>query len=587
MGSETGGLTRLGRKRASARATIIPTAIFVAMFVLLTATILIANVSYSFGLSLRSVETTESRYLSFAAVNELLSDLNGGALEPDTFTEARPRSSQTGGYTTEAWVESMDRESSLILVVARTYRQSGSRPEAVSRLANYSEFTHTRVYANVTDTDTSTPNPIYFSDLNGGDSWERLPNIPRVRYDRSGRLEVKEGEWAGAIPFVTGAPDGSVFALYAPVLDGWGDEPSSGNFHGVPMTKRWGEFALKTIVSGSRQGLTIGDLAPIPQILVSHVERVTLSEGATLMRYSHESGQWSALPPAEEARYSDGGFIREPGNYHIQGVAGPPVANEGSVSLPLFRKGHDSIYRYDFQAEDWEVLTPPGIDVMLLASDEKGTLYTQTGELRPVGLLTLLDILLGDLIGLRPNTATSKIHRFADGEWHEVPDPPARFFRRSGELVERAYSGRRGPVLGAMVGGKDGELYVTNRPSDSGLVDTVYRFSDGAWEVVPSPPGTYHDRSGQQVETDELPSRIELGMGAGGQLVFRVPSTNFLDSIFVQSEGDRDRYDLLPPVHTAGSPFEDTLSQMSVGNRQGDNGLGSYRVRATYFGNSR
>ena len=566
------------------RGMVVPTALFVAMFALLISTMLLANVSYNFGFSLRAVEATEFRYLSLAASNELLSDLNAG-LDRDRFREGSPRTTRHGGWVTESWVETLPGETNNVLVTARTYRPSRKDlSETVRQLATYREKVLTRVYTNVTDTDKSNPDPTYFNDMKESGSWSTLPAPPRVRYRDDGTLETKAGESAGTIPYVAGAPDGSLYALYAPALDGWGDEPSPVFFFGVPMTIPWGDFALNTIVAGGRQGMTVGDLAPIPQVLVEGAPDVAISKGAMFQKYSHDTNQWTPLPPAQEAKMVNGKFEVQPGNYHLQGVAGSPVAYDGGMMTPLFRKGKDSIYRYTEKSESWEVLTPPGQDVLLMGTDQSGNAYIQSGELKPVGLEYLLMILVKDLTGIYPNTPKTALHQYKDKAWSTLPDPPAKFYDSDGNLNDRAYPSK-GPTLSGIVGGKEGEFFIVNRPpKNSGLVDTMYKYSDGAWEVVPSPPNTHFDNSGAEVEESGYPQKLEICTGSDGLLIVRVPNDgNGLDAIFVQDEKDTKSFNILKPVQAADGSYEEFFSQMAGGRRQRDNGLGAFYVRATYF----
>lgn len=556
-----------------------PTALFVAMFVLLLSTVLIASVSYNFSLSLGSIEATEFRYLSLGAANELLSDLNSG-LEPTTYSRDNPRRVTNGGRVVESWVEPVDQEAKTVLVVAQTYSPGQGKPEQIKRLANFKERTLARVYTNVTNTDKDSPDPIYYSELSDSGAWNRLPDLPRARYSDAGVLEYKPGEVAGSIPYISGSPDGSAYVVYAPTLDGWDDKPSPAFFFGIPIFLPWGDFALHTMVNGGNQGLTVGDLVPVAQVLVGQVKDVTVSKGAVMYKFSHDDGDWTALPPVEEATFVNGEMVKQPGNYHVQGVAGPPAAYEGGVSVPVYRRGQDSIYTYTDETNQWTITMPPGKDILLMAADQGGHEYVQTGDLEPVGIKYLLDILIANLTQIYPNTHTSALYRHADGEWTPIPDPPARFYDKSGQLVDSSYPKKRGPTLGGMVGGDEDELFVVNRPSKSGLVDTVYKYSAGAWEPIPSPPNKYFDSSGAEIEQSGLPKRLEVGMGSDGQLILRVPTTKGSDAIFLQTD---EGYDILPPVHGEGGSLEKFLSQMSAGQKRDGSGKGTYYVKATYF----
>lgn len=598
------------------RALIIPTAMFVAMFALMISTMLLANVSYNFGFSLQSIEETESRYLSLAASNELLSDLNAG-LERDLFGKSSPRITRHGGWVTESWVEPLSGDSQNIFVSARTYRQGRPRADqTVSQLATYREKVLTRVYTKVTDTDKENPDPIYFNDLKHSEAWSTISAPPRLRYGADGSLETKPGETAGTIPFMSGAPDGSLYALYAPTLDGWDDQPSTvvfdlqgslsllqvitnvvpafekiqgstlylGAFPRIGVKLPWGNFALNTIVAGGRQGLTVGELAPTSQVLVEGAESVEVSRGALLLKYSHDADQWTPLPPAPEAVLVDGTFQTQPGNFHLQGIAGSPVAYDGGLLTPLFRKGADAIYRFTEKTQSWDVLTPPGKDVLLIGSDQSGNAYVQTGSIKPVNIGFLLDILIDDLKSIYSNTPTTALHQYRDEKWSLLPDPPAKYFDHNGKLVDRKYP-TKGPTLSSIEGGKEGEFYVVNRPPrNSGLVDTIYKYSDHAWEVVASPPNSKFDSTGKEIDLGGLPPKLEINTGIDGLLIVRVPADGQgLDAIFVQDEKDKSSYNILKPVRSTDGAYEEFFTQMAGGRRQRDNGLGTFYVRATYF----
>ena len=595
---------------------IIPTALFVAMFALLISTMLLANVSYTSGFSLRSLEETEFRYLSLAASNELLSDLNAG-LDRQTYTQSSPRISKHGGWVTKSWVQPLPGDNNNILATARTYRPGQEElHQTVRQLATYREKVLTRVYTKVTDTDQETPDPIYYNDLKSSEAWSTLSAPPRMRYSDSGALETKPGETAGTLPFMAGAPDGSLYALYAPTLDGWDDKPSKVVFQikggitlldivtgVVPILDKiggasldlvtfprigvslpWGNFALKTIVAGGRQGLTVGELSPTSQVLVEGAASVEVSRGALITKYSHDTDQWTPLPPANEAVLSDGKFQMQEGNFHIQGIAGSPVAYDGGLMTPMFRKGADSIYRYTEKTEKWDVLTPPGKDVLLMGTDQSGNAYVQTGSIQPVNLGFLLDILTDNLTNIYPNTPSTALHEYKDETWNLLPNPPAKFYDQNGNLVDKSYPSK-GPTFSSIVGGKEGECFVVNRPpKNSGLVDTIYKYSDQAWEVVESPPNKQFNSSGMEVDLPGNPPKLEISTGTDGLLIVRIPNDgNGLDAIFVQDEKDKSSYDILKPVQSADGAYEEFFTQMAGGRRQRDNGLGTFYIRATYF----
>lgn len=564
------------------RGIIVPTALFVAMFVLLLCTMLFASVSYNLGLSLESVESTEYRYISYGVMNELLSDLNGG-LDAQTFTKAAPRRVDTGGTVSECWVEPLDGKN--VLVVAQTHRRGGRRPETVKSLCTFQEYDTGRVYTNVIDNNPNQADPILFSDVSAAGDWSQLPPAPRSRYTSTGTLETRSGEFAGTLPFVAGSPNGSLYAIYAPALDGWDDQMSPALF-GIPfpISMPWGQLTRQTIVAGNRQGLTVGELAPVEQTLIDHLMDVTVSQGALMLEYSQDQGQWTPLPPAEEARVVNGQLEVQSGNYHIQGVSGPPTAYDGGIVAPCFRNGPDTIYRFTDESNAWSVLKPPGADVLMMTADlDDGTPFVQTGSLMPVNLLYFLRVLLGDLSDIHPQATGTRLHKLEDGEWTRISDPPAQFFQKSkAELVERPYNPSRGATLGGMVA-SGGELTVVNRPPEgSSLVDTLYRYRQGRWEVVPPPPNKRFDpNSGAEVSEPGLASRLELGMGADGKLILRVPTLAGPNPIFMQTKGGS--YDLLPPVKVAGGALQPFLSQSSGGRKRDGSNRGSYVVRATYF----
>ena len=560
---------------------IIPTALFVAMFVLLLCTALFASVSYNLSLSLDSVQRTEYRYISLGVMNEMLSDLNAG-LDVKTYSKASPRRTNTGGTLSDAWVEPLSGGKN-VMVVAQTYRGS-DQPEVVKSLCTFQEFDLGRVYTNVVDDNPNTQDPICYSDISASGDWSQLPSAPRIRLTPSGSLEAKPGEYAGTLAFVTGAPDGSLYTIYSPGVDDWDDEMSPALF-GVPfpISMPWGQLVRQTLAAGNRQGLTVADLAPVEQALIDHLVDVTISKGAVMLKYSQDQGKWLPLPPAEEATVVNGQVEVEKGNYHIQGVNGPPAAYEGGISCPAFRKGQDLIYDYREDTGKWNVIKPPGLDLLLMTADNDGTPYVQTGDIQPVYLDYFLRILIQDLSNIHPRVENTALHKYEDGQWVKIPDPPAQFFKKSGpELVDKPYQGTRGPQLGGMVA-SGGEFTVVNRPpAGSNLVDTMYKYRQGRWEVVPPPPNKHYDPStGSEVEEPGLASNLELGLGADGKLIMRVPSTTGPNPIFMQTKGGG--YDLLPPVKVAGGPLEKFLSQTSGARKRDGSNKGSYVVRATYF----
>lgn len=557
---------------------IVPTALFVAMFVLLLSTVLIVSMSQNLGMSLNSLESTDFRYKSFAAANELLSDLNSG-LKVGTYTKAKPRRVEAEGRTTESWVEKLDAKGKNVLVVARTYRggQVG-QAQVVKRLATFRENSLARVYTNAPDKQKNTADPIFYSDLSSSGAWSELPPVPRMRYKSDGTLEYKSGEVAGSLPYVSGSPDGSLYSIYVPTIDGWGDVLTP--IFALPL--RQGDLCLNTIINGAQQGKTVAELQPILQVLIDVTPVVTLSQGAVPLKFNHESGQWDTLPPVPDVKKVGGKFVTTPGDYRIKGVAGPPAAFDGGVTGALYRKGQDVIYQYTEESGKWNVITPPGQDIMLLAADEVGNTYVQTGKLMPVGVDYLLNILAGNLDSIYANTATSALRKYEHGKWSTMPDPPAQFYDKNGNVVDEPYPGNRGPTLGGMVGGQKGELVVVNRPRNSSLVDTVYRYKKGAWKMVPSPPNTHYDASGQEIKEDTLPSRLEVGTGSKGQTILRVPNANGPDSVFLETQIE-GQYDLLPPVHANGSSPVKYLFQMSAGQKGDGSGRGHFIVRATYF----
>jgi hypothetical protein len=588
MTSSKSGVEK-SKVRKPCRGILVPTSLFVAMFVLLMVTVLVSSVSYDLGSSMRSLEIVELRYRSLGATNLLLSDLNDG-LPRNRYTEDDPfrDPNQSGGYITESWVEPIEDSDKNVFIVGKSYREGRGQPAIVKRLSTYREHTRTRVYTNVTDVDPNSPDPIYYNDVNdfsSSDSWNSLPAPPRLRYKANGELdESRRDEEAGSTPYITGSPDGSLYALYLPTFDGWDAQPDI--LMGIipfPST-----IPLATIVDSNKRGMTLADIMGNPQMLVENVSHVNISKGGLYLKYSHDTNEWAPLPPAPEAPLVGDEFVATEGDYHIQGVAGSPIGSDKGLSIPLIRKGEDSVYLYSDQTESWSVVNPPGRDILLQAGDQEGAVYVQMGEVQAAAPefmeSTILGMLAGEIPNLQPDSPISNLHMYVDDEWRDIPDPPAKFYDKdSGQLVSSSYSGSRGPVLGAMVGGKKGELIVVNRPSNSQLVDTIYKYSEGVWEVMPSPPNKSFDSSGAEIEKSGLPSRLEACVGADGQLIVRIPSASGLDGIFLQDERDKAKYDLLPPIEAPEGGYEQYLSQMAVGKRRSEDGLGAFFVKATYF----
>ena len=619
----------MNQRRARA-GIIVPTALFVAMFVLLLSTVLVASVSQNLNLSLGTLEATESRYLSFAVVNELLSDLSAGTVKVDQWTRSSPRTTYNEGYTSESWVEQL--ADGNVLVVAQTRRSSQSKPEVVKRLAVYKDYDLTRVYTNRNDNNPNTPDPVFYSEASAG-AWSKLPDFPRQRLKDDGTVDVKPGEKGGTLFWLAGAPDGSMYGVYSPTLDGWGDVPSPLNLFPANLIPfPWGKITLKTLVAGTSQGMTVGDLTPIAQCLINNLTDFSVTKGAVFLKYDFSADEWKPLPPPEEATIGvDGKVVRDPGNYHVKGAGGVPATYEGGALMPVFRKGADTIYRYTESTREFEVLAPPDKDVILMAADQQGTPFVQTGTIQPVGVDYFLRVLFEDFSNIKPQISGAAMWKREGDQWVKIPDPPAQFYNKGGQLVDCRYSPGRGPVLGGMTGGENGEFYVCNRPERAGigdgvlsgamgdlrsaladgqvpdldalanagrdlrstltprafsatdLVDTIYKYnSQGEWELVPSPPNKKIDPvTGDAVDQPGLPENLEIGQGSNGRLIIReTGNRNTPDPLFVQTQGGS--WDLLPSVRTEGGPFEVDLAQISGGRRR-EGTRGSYVVKATYF----
>lgn len=570
------------RKRPSG--VIVPTALFVAMFVLMLVTLLVSRISQDFGMSLSALERTEFKYLSFAAANQLLSDLNAG-LDVDTYTKDKDhRIVRDGGRVTESWVERVPVDEDFFFVVATTYRESGGLAEEVRRFAVFRPKINAKIYASVADTNKSSPDPIYYSDKG---SWSVLPPIPMSRYTDAGVLETEDGKFAGSTPFYVGARDDSVYAVYAPTLDGWKDPSERAFFKGIPIPVlrfNWGDFVLNNLVTGSGQGQTQSDLTAVTPII--HEVRnpntkISLTRGSVVMHFSHDTNEWKPLPPAPEAVFDGERFVEKPGDYWVQGVPGTMAAHDGGMTAALTRKGQDAIYNWNGDAEKWEVVTPPGEDVIVLAADQGGTTYVQTGKLELTEIDGLLDILAGNFKGVTPKTKTSALHKSnPDGTWTEIPNPPAEYYNKDGDLQKSSYPGARGPLIGSMVGGERGELYLVSRPQGRGLVDTIYKYSDGEWEAVPSPPNKHYS-GGSEVENEGLPERLDIALAADGGISVRIPTEVGADPIFLRSEDGE--YEILPAVQAVGGSVEKTIYQISGGGKPDESGRGTYIVKATYF----
>jgi len=568
---------------------------FVAMFVLLLSTMLVANVSMNLNMSLGALESTESRYLSLAAANQLLSDLGLGTVKVDDYTKAHPLRTAHEGYTTDSWVEPQG--AGTVLVVSKTYRSGQSKPEFVKRLAIYKDYDLTRVITNGNDTNPNTPDPVYYSDGAAAGAWNKLPDFERCRVTDSGTIETRPGEKGGTLFWVAGDYQGSMYGIYVPALDGWGDNPSCLDILPI-LPFQWGKITLERLVSGNEQGKTIGDLTPVAQVLINNLTDFSVTKGAVMMKYDVESGEWSTMPPPPEATVVGGKAVVQEGNYHVKGAGGVPSTYEGGAFMPVFRKGPDTIYNYKEQTKSFEVMaTPPrpeapgATDVLLMAADQQGVPMVQSGQIVRPSLLEELGyfwrILNFDFSAMQPQVSNPALHiRGEDGQWTKVDDPPAQFYKRTGELAPPGGYSSRGLMLGGMVGGENGEFFVVNRPwpPNGTLADTIYKYNPNnpeKWELVPSPPNVAYDPvTGKKIDKPGVPPTMELGQAANGKIILRLTDTGGPDPIYVQTQGGS--FDLLPPVRTEGGPMEKNLAQIAGGRRR-EGTRGAYVVRATYF----
>ncbi len=88
---------------------------------------LVGTIQYNLGVSLNSIEEAELNYATFGSANELLSDLNRGDLEIDTYTEGRPYRVQENNVEILTWIETLEENEEVIFAVALASRPGQSR----------------------------------------------------------------------------------------------------------------------------------------------------------------------------------------------------------------------------------------------------------------------------------------------------------------------------------------------------------------------------------------------------------------------------------------------------------------------------
>ena len=492
----------------SKRAVIIPTAMFVAMVVLLLVTGIAGEAYLNLRFTGLEAERTRLTFLAEGAVNELISGLNQNPTAL-SYTAAAPLTTTTDGVTLRSWSEVDPAAPHLRRIYSKAYPSN-----APGQAATYTRVVRTAaratgmIYTNIPDTVT-TPDSVLKKDTSAA-SWTLLPPAKRMRYTVAGVLETHPTAYAGTMLFTGADQRSNFYVVYPPALDGWGFTPASS-----------GNLALNMILTKAISGQTLLNLMPIAQEVAEIFDYVRdeLSQGAVVLKYDGTTNLWSALPPAPNAIDSPTGPVFEAGNFHIKGLCGPVSCNGDDLYVPVYRKGPDAIYKFHFTG----VTATSGTWTLLPALLDIGGQPTSMSQVAVDGLGRVFAISRS-----YPGGGDDAVHELRNNRWVALPEVPGSFYDAGGQLQESPVA----PTgLGVMAAGQDGALYVVSEGIISdGTVDTIFKWAGGKWVAVPNQENLSHAGTGPPSVGAK---KADIGVDCDGKLVVRAAVDTFRDQIFV------------------------------------------------------
>ncbi len=556
---------------------VIPTALLIAMVVLMTATALMGQTRQNLQFSGQKALETRRLFVAQGAVNEFIDHLNS---DPNLLghTEGSAYSGTWHNLTYHVWREQDSVDPSVHHIIAKVF-PTGQEAEVtlcgvvVQAGPDLSGF----VATNVPDLDINTPDPIFFSS-SSSPSWSTLPPVQRIGWDGDGNEVLGNGD-AGTLVFGGGNTSGQLFFVYAPGIDGGlvGDWSSLGN-----EGRSIGQTALEFLVgfsAGESNGSwlftpnTLAALTSTAQLVVEPSglgfwpgNRLLLSQHATVLRYDMATG-WEQLPPMlnhefdpttasflpEEKAWPDG---TPAGPFHIYGLAGPMSCDDAFLYVPLYKEGPDMVARFDLATRQWSALPPvpdrsgQPTDISYVATTGR-EVYVQAWPFGHVKSPT-------NVLPLEP----PRILRLneAGTDWEELAEEVPSSQVVDGQLIESL-----GPAmnLGCMAAGNNGALYVSSRESQP---NTIFKYAGGRWVPIAGPVSSGNNYA-EALHAD-------IGVDGAGTVMLRSPNETGPDEMYTIRPSS---YSQLPSL-----PDGKVYSSQMIGGASRDSAATIYRPTATY-----
>jgi hypothetical protein len=516
---------------------VLPTALLIAMVVLMTATALLGQSRSNLAFAGLKAQQSRRLFLAQGAANEFIDRLNSDA-SLLAASQSAPYNGTWQDITYQVWTEADPTDGQIRHVVARAYptdrpSDAVSFEKVVQAGADLSGY----IATNVPDLDVSNPDKIFLAN-SASPSWTALPPVPRSGWSKLGNPVSGSGN-AGTLIFGGGDNQGRLFFVYAPSIDG-GLDGIMNTSDDEPVGRTALEFIVKFGDGNDAVPNTLMALLPYAQMLVEDPtfdvdNRLILSKNAAVFQYDTASANWTKLPAMKNYEYVSGSFVAQQkdwhdgtaaGPYHVYGLAGPMACDENNLYVPIYKEGADLVMRYNFASSNWSPLPPVparsanGTDISYVATT--GTdVYVQAYPYKRGSAFNINT----------PLREPPRILRLNGTSWQPLPEVPASIVA-NGHLAEAA-----GPAsdLGCMAAGRDGALYVSSKQSDP---NTVFKFAGGRWTAMAGPiagGGSYPEAL-----------HADIGVDGSGTVLMRSPNTAGPDEMYTVRDSTYQRLPDLP-----------------------------------------
>ncbi len=500
----------------------LPTVFFFAMVVYFLATVMLTLANQHLRATRWQSERTRVHYLAMAAVNEALVRLR---TEPsfENRTEQDPYATREGDFEVRAWVRKDDAHPDILYVYGRAWPRGspGRSQDFLRTVVRKPENAGIAFTMSPSYSELITP-PIYVG-ATTGTQWKRVKPCPVRYYDLNGVVVEKPGRYATGLNGTTADDHGNLYACYDPFQD---NGSAFAHLLMLGMQQLIGpDVAIEFMAAELAENTSTGFLG-------------TDYERSCLVRYSSTEDEWSLMPPMPDVYYDESGRLVHAAS---RGLNNMMTTSESKVFMICARQGADFMRVFDVPSGTWDSI-PPG----------PNQTYDATGQAVDHGglaqmMFTTASAADGTLYCNYGNNRMQSVISRWDGDqkrWVPLPAPPRQAFDSEGRMVASPAQ-----MLGAMTVDGDGSLYVVSKVSeeDNGLLDTVYKFENGAWSALPPVPEALFQPDGTLVETGRLSPRTDnLTFDAEGNMLIKAPNGANPDTTYkIDALG---RKEALPPI---------------------------------------